>query len=85
MLVGELSNIKQNHTAAGAALGGMIMPAVVYLLFNYNEPEFWKLGIPAAMDIAFALGILSLFGSRVPNSLKVFLVSIAILMILAPF
>ncbi|WP_105244145.1 Na+/H+ antiporter NhaA [Psychrobacter sp. Marseille-P5312] len=79
VLIGELSNVKQIILPAGAAIGGMIMPAAVYLLFNYNEPEFWKgWAIPAATDIAFALGILSLLGSRVPNSLKVFLVSIAI-------
>ncbi len=79
VLIGELSNVKQIILPAGAALGGMIMPAIVYLIFNYNEPEFWKgWAIPAATDIAFALGILSLLGNRVPNSLKVFLVSIAI-------
>ena len=79
VLIGELSNVKQIILPAGAALGGMIMPAIVYLLFNYNEPEFWKgWAIPAATDIAFALGILSLLGNRVPNSLKVFLLSIAI-------
>lgn len=79
VLIGELSNVKQIILPAGAALGGMIMPAIVYLLFNYNEPDFWKgWAIPAATDIAFALGILSLLGNRVPNSLKVFLVSIAI-------
>ncbi|QOD12429.1 Na+/H+ antiporter NhaA [Psychrobacter sp. 28M-43] len=79
VLIGELSNVKQIILPAGAALGGMVMPAIVYLLFNYNEPEFWKgWAIPAATDIAFALGILSLLGNRVPNSLKVFLVSIAI-------
>ncbi|MCD1279683.1 Na+/H+ antiporter NhaA [Psychrobacter sp. CCUG 69069] len=79
VLIGELSNVKQIILPAGAAVGGMIMPAAVYLLFNYNEPEFWKgWAIPAATDIAFALGILSLLGNRVPNSLKVFLVSIAI-------
>ncbi|MGP9544359.1 Na+/H+ antiporter NhaA [Psychrobacter sp. AOP7-B1-25] len=79
VLIGELSNVKQIILPAGAALGGMIMPAIVYILFNLNEPEYWKgWAIPAATDIAFALGILSLLGSRVPNSLKVFLVSIAI-------
>ena len=79
VLIGELSNVKQIILPAGAAIGGMIMPAAVYLLFNYSEPEFWKgWAIPAATDIAFALGILSLLGNRVPNSLKVFLVSIAI-------
>ncbi len=79
VLIGELSNVKQIILPAGAAIGGMVFPAIVYLIFNYNEPEYWKgWAIPAATDIAFALGILSLLGSRVPNSLKVFLVSIAI-------
>ena len=79
VLIGELSNIKQIILPAGAAVGGMIFPAIVYILFNINNPEYWKgWAIPAATDIAFALGILSLLGSRVPNSLKVFLVSIAI-------
>ncbi|WP_299331312.1 Na+/H+ antiporter NhaA [uncultured Psychrobacter sp.] len=79
VLIGELSNVKQIILPAGAAIGGMVFPAIVYMAFNYNEPEFWAgWAIPAATDIAFALGILSLLGSRVPNSLKVFLVSIAI-------
>ena len=79
VLIGELSNVKQIILPAGAAVGGMIFPAIVYLIFNYNQPEYWKgWAIPAATDIAFAIGILSLLGNRVPNSLKVFLVSIAI-------
>ena len=79
VLIGELSNIKQIILPAGAAVGGMIAPAIVYLLFNYHEPAYFKgWAIPAATDIAFALGILSLLGNRVPNALKVFLVSIAI-------
>ena len=79
VLIGELSNVKQIILPAGAAVGGMIMPALVYVLFNYHEPEFLRgWAIPAATDIAFALGILSLLGNKVPNSLKVFLVSIAI-------
>ncbi|WP_435949648.1 Na+/H+ antiporter NhaA [Psychrobacter sp. DM8] len=79
VLVGELSNLKQIILPAGAAVGGMIAPAIVYILFNYHEPEYLKgWAIPAATDIAFALGILSLLGNRVPNSLKIFLVSIAI-------
>ena len=79
VLIGELSNVKQIVLPAAAALGGMIMPAIIFLIFNYNEPEFWKgWAIPTATDIAFALGILSLLGNRVPNALKVFLVSIAI-------
>lgn len=78
-LVGELSDIKQIVLPAAAAIGGMIMPALVYIAFNYSNPEYlagWA--IPAATDIAFAIGILSLLGNRVPNSLKIFLVSIAI-------
>lgn len=79
VLIGELSNLKQIILPAGAALGGMIAPAIVYVAFNYHEPEYLKgWAIPTATDIAFALGILSLLGNRVPNSLKVFLVSIAI-------
>ncbi|PNK60386.1 Na+/H+ antiporter NhaA [Psychrobacter sp. FDAARGOS_221] len=79
VLIGELSNIKQIILPAAAAIGGMIAPALVYVAFNHNNPEYlagWA--IPAATDIAFAIGILSLLGSRVPNALKIFLVSIAI-------
>lgn len=79
VMVGELSDFSQIVLPAAAAVGGMLMPAIVYLAFNYHEPEFIKgWAIPAATDIAFALGILSLLGNRVPNSLKIFLVSIAI-------
>lgn len=60
VLIGELSNVKQIILPAGAALGGMIVPAIVYILFNYNNPEYWKgWAIPAATDIAFAIGILN--------------------------
>lgn len=79
VLVGELSNIKQIILPAAAAVGGMIVPAIVYVAFNYQSSDYLKgWAIPAATDIAFAIGILSLLGSRVPNSLKIFLVSIAI-------
>lgn len=79
VLIGELSNLKQIILPAAAALGGMIVPAIIYALFNRHNPELLQgWAIPAATDIAFALGILSLLGNRVPNSLKVFLVSIAI-------
>ncbi|WP_201586566.1 Na+/H+ antiporter NhaA [Psychrobacter jeotgali] len=79
VLIGELSNLKQIILPAGAAVGGMIAPAIVYVLFNYQNPEYLRgWAIPAATDIAFALGILSLLGNRVPNALKIFLVSIAI-------
>ncbi|VEG13022.1 Na+/H+ antiporter NhaA [Moraxella cuniculi] len=78
-LIGELSDIKQILMPALAAVGGMIAPALIYAAFNYQNPEQlagWA--IPAATDIAFALGVISLLGNRVPNALKVFLVSIAI-------
>ncbi len=79
VLVGELSNVKQIILPAAAALGGMLVPALVYAAFNYQNAHYLKgWAIPAATDIAFAIGILSLLGSRVPNALKIFLVSIAI-------
>ncbi|MFB6348027.1 Na+/H+ antiporter NhaA [Moraxella sp. ZJ142] len=78
-LVGELSDIKQILMPALAAVGGMIAPALIYVLFNYDNPaQLAGWATPAATDIAFALGVLSLLGSRVPNALKVFLASIAI-------
>lgn len=78
-LIGELSDIKQILLPALCAVGGMIAPALVYAVFNYQNSEHlagWA--IPAATDIAFAIGVLSLLGDKVPNALKVFLVSIAI-------
>jgi len=76
---GELSNAKKIILPALGAVGGMIIPAIIYILFNYNDPvaiQGWA--IPAATDIAFVLGILSILGSRVPTSLKAFLASLAI-------
>lgn len=76
---GELSNKKNIMLPAIGAIGGMTVPAVIYVLLNYDDPhalQGWA--IPAATDIAFALGILALLGSRVPTSLKVFLTSLAI-------
>lgn len=77
---GELSDPKKIVLPAFAAIGGMVVPALIYLAFNYNDPitiRGWA--IPAATDIAFALGILALLGTRVPIALKVFLVSLAIM------
>jgi NhaA family Na+:H+ antiporter len=78
-LEGELSDMKKIVLPGLGAVGGMVVPAAVYLLFNYQDPvaaQGWA--IPAATDIAFALGVLSLLGSRVPAGLKVFLASLAI-------
>ena len=79
-LQGELSNIKQALLPIIAAVGGMVVPALFYVLINYGNAETingWA--IPSATDIAFSLGILSLLGSRVPISLKVFLTALAII------
>ena len=70
---GELSNIKQAMLPIIGAVGGMLVPALFYVLINFNDPNTlngWA--IPSATDIAFSLGVLSLLGSRVPISLKVF-------------
>ena len=77
-LVGELSNIKQALLPIFCAIGGMAIPALVYMAFNFDSPGAIGWGIPMATDIAFALGVLALVGSRVPIALKAFLVAIAI-------
>lgn len=77
---GELSNPKNIVFPAAGAVGGMVLPALIYVSINWDNPVAiagWA--IPAATDIAFALGILALLGSRVPTSLKVFLVTLAII------
>jgi NhaA family Na+:H+ antiporter len=78
-LGGELSRLSQVILPGTAALGGMVAPAVIYCLFNWHNADAisgWA--IPVATDIAFALGVLSLFGKRVPPGLKVFLLALAI-------
>jgi NhaA family Na+:H+ antiporter len=76
---GELSDKKNIILPAVGAIGGMLFPALVYMYFNYDDPVAVKgWAIPAATDIAFALGVLALLGSRVPISLKIFLTSLAI-------
>lgn len=77
--IGELSNIKNASLPIFGAFGGMIVPAGIFLLFNYGTDTQTGAGIPMATDIAFAIGILSLLGSRVPPSLKVFLIALAII------
>ncbi|MCK5696608.1 MAG: Na+/H+ antiporter NhaA [Gammaproteobacteria bacterium] len=80
LIEGELSNPKKLILPAFAAVGGMVFPALIYIALNWSDPEALKgWAIPAATDIAFALGILALFGKRVPITLKIFLVSLAIM------
>jgi NhaA family Na+:H+ antiporter len=78
LLVGELSSLRQALFPIAAAIGGMLVPAGVYLLFNANGPGFSGWGVPMATDIAFALGILALMGKRSPLPLKIFLTAVAI-------
>ncbi|MBI2487176.1 MAG: Na+/H+ antiporter NhaA [Deltaproteobacteria bacterium] len=78
MLVGELSSPKQAALPIAAAIGGMIVPALLYVALNAGKPGAPGWGIPMATDIAFALGALAILGKRVPIALKVFLVSLAI-------
>lgn len=76
---GELSNIRNAFLPIFGAVGGMLVPAGIFLLFNYGTETQSGAGIPMATDIAFAVGILALLGSRVPGSLKVFLTALAVM------
>ena len=80
LLVGELSSLRQATLPVVAAVGGMIVPALIYVALNHADPvasRGWA--IPMATDIAFALGVVAVLGSRVPASLKVFLTAVAII------
>ena len=79
MYHGELSNIKNAFLPIFGALGGMIVPAGIFLALNYGTLTQNGAGIPMATDIAFAIGVLSLLGSRIPASLKVFLTALAVI------
>jgi NhaA family Na+:H+ antiporter len=80
ILAGELDSWPRRALPFIAALGGMIAPALIFFAVNWQTPETWRgWAIPTATDIAFALGVLSLFGSRITSSLKLFLTSLAIM------
>lgn len=79
MYDGELSSIKNAALPIFGALGGMVVPAGIFLLLNFGTITQNGAGIPMATDIAFAIGILSLLGSRVPASLKIFLTALAVI------
>ncbi len=79
VMEGELADPRNIILPGIGAIGGMVIPAAIYVYFNYDDPsaiDGWA--IPAATDIAFALGVLALLGSRVPVSIKIFLTSLAI-------
>lgn len=78
LLVGELSSAKKAALPIAAALGGMIFPALIYTIFNLGSESASGWGIPMATDIAFVVGILALLGNRVPLSLKIFILALAI-------
>ncbi|HIP56361.1 MAG TPA: Na+/H+ antiporter NhaA, partial [Arcobacter sp.] len=76
LLIGELSSVQKASFPIVAAIGGMAIPALVYVVFNMDDPKGF--GIPMATDIAFALGILMLLGKKVNPALKLFLVALAV-------
>jgi NhaA family Na+:H+ antiporter len=77
--VGELSNFKNSLLPIVAALGGMLVPALIHFSLNQVTPTQDGIGIPMATDIAFALGVLAILGNKIPSSLKVFVVAFAVI------
>jgi len=77
-LAGELASARQAVLPIAAAIGGMLVPALIFYFFNREAPEASGWGIPMATDIAFALGVIALLGDRVPRSLAIFLTALAI-------
>jgi len=78
VLTGELSSFKRAALPFAAALGGVVVPALVFVAFNHGTEDIHGWAVPMATDIAFALGVLALLGSRVPVALKVFVTALAI-------
>lgn len=78
LIEGELSSVKQASLPIFAAIGGMLVPALIYALINFNSPTAHGWGIPMATDIAFAIAVISLLGKKVPLALKIFLTALAI-------
>jgi NhaA family Na+:H+ antiporter len=76
---GEISDIRNASLPIVAAIGGMVVPAGLFMLFNFGTATQSGVGIPIATDIAFAIGILALLGSRIPGSLKILLTAIAVI------
>ena len=79
ILEGELSSLRRAALPLAAALGGMAVPAIIYLMFNHGTTAAGGWGVPMATDIAFAVGVLTLLGSRVPHSLRMLLLALAII------
>jgi NhaA family Na+:H+ antiporter len=77
--IGELSNLKNALLPIFAAIGGMLVPALIHYLINQSTPTQNGIGIPMATDIAFALGVLAILGNKIPASLKVFVVAFAVM------
>jgi len=78
ILVGELSSPRKALLPVMAAIGGMVVPGLIYFLFNYGQPSIRGWGIPVATDIAFAMGAMAIFGNKLPAGLRIFLAAFAI-------
>ena len=78
LLLGELASLRRASLPIIAAIGGMVVPAGIYLAFNAGKPGMHGWGVPMATDIAFAVGVLAVVGRNVPTSVKVFLLAVAI-------
>jgi NhaA family Na+:H+ antiporter len=79
LYIGELSSVRNASLPVMAAIGGMLVPALIHFSLNHGKPGQAGIGIPMATDIAFSLGVLSLIGKRIPLSLKIFLTALAII------